>query len=89
MKTVRLLIRGRVQGVGFRYFVRREATRLGLNGWVRNLANGNVEAVISGDSGAIAEMTRLTEKGPPGAEVSEVTATPAEAPPQPGFAIVG
>lgn len=89
MKTVRLLIRGRVQGVGFRYFVRREATRLALDGWVRNLANGNVEAVISGDPGKVAEMIRLAEKGPAGAEVSEVTATPAEAPPQPGFDIVG
>lgn len=89
MKSVRLLINGRVQGVGYRYFVRREATRLGLDGWVRNLADGNVEAVVSGDPAAVEDLIRLLETGPGGAEVAEVGVTPAEAPPQPGFSIVG
>lgn len=69
---VRLSIRGRVQGVWFRESTRIEAERLGVTGWVRNLADGSVEAVIEGEAGAVREMEAWCHHGPPSARVSEV-----------------
>jgi len=63
---------GRVQGVGFRAFARREALALGLAGWVANRSDGSVEAVAEGDR---AELERFAERlsvGPPGASVRDV-----------------
>jgi acylphosphatase len=61
---------GRVQGVGFRYFVWREAEALGVDGWVRNRADGTVEALVRG---ATAELDRLKERVQEGPRSSRVT----------------
>ena len=63
---------GRVQGVGFRYAIADEAERRHLNGWVRNLDSGGVEAVFEGPRPAVEEMVRWCEDGPPGAYVRDV-----------------
>ena len=66
------LVRGRVQGVGFRYFVEREARSLGLRGWVRNLDDGRVEVYAVGLPEQLAELAGLLWKGPRRAEVRGV-----------------
>jgi acylphosphatase len=66
------LIRGAVQGVGFRWFVSREAHRLGLRGWVTNLPDGAVEVVADGPAPALAELQRTLARGPSTAQVSDV-----------------
>ncbi len=60
-----LIIHGRVQGVGFRYHMTREAVRLGLAGWVRNRSDGAVEAVVAGTAEPIAAMLVWARHGPP------------------------
>ena len=70
----RFLIGGRVQGVGFRYFTKREGQREGLLGWVRNRPDGRVEAECEGDAEAVERFERAIRQGPPGARVDEVTA---------------
>lgn len=72
MRTIRLRIVGRVQGVGFRDALRREATRLGVTGWVRNLAGGDVEAVAQGDSAALDALLAWARRGPAAARVERV-----------------
>jgi acylphosphatase len=76
--TLHLAIRGRVQGVGFRYAMVDEAERLGVAGWVRNRRDGSVEAVVHGDRAAVEALRRWAGHGPPGAGVTAVEATPAE-----------
>jgi acylphosphatase len=66
-------VSGSVQGVGFRAWVRSAATRLGLDGYVRNLADGSVEVVASGHEDALEKLLRLLEGGPPDAIVQSVT----------------
>ena len=68
----RFLISGRVQGVGFRYFVQSVAIRESLSGWVRNLDDGRVETAAIGDADAIARFERAIRLGPPGARVDTV-----------------
>jgi acylphosphatase len=75
--TRRLLITGRVQGVGFRFYMQRKARELGLTGWVRNCRDGSVEAVIQGDSGAVETMIAWARRGPPSAVVADVRVTDA------------
>ena len=58
----RIVVTGRVQGVGFRLFVAREAGRLKLTGWVRNRAANQVECVVSGEASAISELAALADK---------------------------
>jgi len=70
MKTVRIIVTGRVQGVGFRYFAVRCANDLALCGWVRNLPDGSVETAIQGQSEKIEEMIGLLKQGPGAANVS-------------------
>ena len=65
-------IEGRVQGVGFRWFVQREAAELGLRGWVRNTEAGHVEAVAAGEPGQIAELEQALRKGSRGSRVDRV-----------------
>ena len=70
MKTVRIIVTGRVQGVGFRYFTVRCANDLGLCGWVRNLPDGSVETAIQGQGEKVEEMIGLLRQGPGAANVS-------------------
>src|ERR1700712_5376189 len=72
------LIRGSVQGVGFRYWTRRAATARGLQGWVRNRGRDSVEAVFAGPEQAVTEMIALCRRGPELARVDSVDAAPAE-----------
>lgn len=72
-RVVNVLIEGRVQGVGFRYWTEREARSLGLDGWVRNRRDGAVEALFSGAPQAVADMVALCGEGPSYAHVREVT----------------
>ena len=73
---VRLRISGRVQGVWFREATRIEAERLGVCGWVRNCADGSVEAVLEGSPEAVRQMERWCHEGPPAARVVEVKSNP-------------
>ncbi len=66
------IVRGMVQGVGFRWFVQREAGRLGLDGWVANQADGSVEVVVEGSEAALGELVLMLWEGPPGASVGGV-----------------
>jgi acylphosphatase len=70
--VVHFLIRGRVQGVGFRWFVHREAAELGLRGWVRNTDAGDVEIVAAGDEGALEELRVELRKGSRGSRVDDI-----------------
>lgn len=67
-----LLVSGRVQGVGFRYFVRQAADALGVAGWVRNLSDGRVEAVLLGEADLVQHVLDQIGRGPRGARVDEV-----------------
>lgn len=66
------LVKGRVQGVGFRWFVHREASEIGLKGWVRNTAEGHVEVVASGSPEDLAELKDALRKGSRGSRVDAV-----------------
>ena len=70
MNTVRVIVRGRVQGVGYRAWTEMEASARGLNGWVRNRRDGTVEAVLSGDDAKVGDMLHALRQGPPAAMVS-------------------
>jgi acylphosphatase len=72
MACIHCLVAGRVQGVYFRASTRREARRLGLTGWVRNLPDGRVEVMASGPKALLGELQRWLHQGPPAAVVSEV-----------------
>jgi acylphosphatase len=78
MLTRRLHISGRVQGVGFRYAMRHEAARRGVRGWVRNRADGSVEALLAGDAEAVEALIAWARQGPPGATVTGMQAMPAD-----------
>ena len=79
MSTRRLIVKGRVQGVGYRAWAARHAETLGLAGWVRNRADGVVELMIDGDAAAVEEMLRACRRGPRLAEVAEIEEEIAEA----------
>jgi len=84
-RAIRLIIEGRVQGVGYRYWASREATARGLDGWVRNLPDRSVEALISGAADAVDAMIAACRHGPPLASVTSIREFPADAPDEPGF----
>ena len=69
IKRVRVTISGRVQGVGFRYFTRREGEHLGLVGWVKNLPNGDVEAEAEGDEAQVDTFVEAIRRGPPASRI--------------------
>jgi acylphosphatase len=75
----RFVISGRVQGVGFRWFVHDAASREGVTGWVTNLFDGRVEAFVEGDADAVTRVERALRSGPPGARVERVTVIDEEA----------
>src|SRR5437016_12492562 len=72
MERLHAVVRGDVQGVGFRYFVQRKANQLGLRGWVRNNDDGTVEVVAEGDRAQLEELARALEGGPRMARVDRV-----------------
>jgi len=75
MAAKRFLVRGRVQGVGFRWFVLREAETLQLRGFARNLHDGSVEVVAAGSEGALAQFGQTLARGPAMARVERVDAS--------------
>ena len=70
--VVHYLVKGRVQGVGFRWFVHREAAELGLRGWVKNTDQGHVEIVAAGEDALLAELKVALHKGSRGSRVDAV-----------------
>jgi len=70
--VLHFLIQGRVQGVGFRWFVHREASELALRGWVRNTEDGDVEVVASGVAGDLDELRASLHRGPRGSRVDRI-----------------
>jgi acylphosphatase len=70
--VLHFLVQGRVQGVGFRWFVHREASELDLHGWVRNTEEGDVEIVASGSADDLDELRRSLRKGPRGSRVDHL-----------------
>jgi acylphosphatase len=86
-RTVRLRIEGRVQGVGFRMFVERNAAALDLDGWVRNRRDGGVEAVVSGPADAVDEIITRCRTGPRAARVDRVEVLREDDAVSPGFSV--
>ena len=84
-KAVRVRIEGLVQGVWFRDWTTREAVRLGLDGWVRNRADGSVEAVFAGPPAVVEAMLAACRQGPRAARVDKVAAVDETEPVPPGF----
>jgi acylphosphatase len=79
MRTRQIRVTGRVQGVGYRYALRDEALRLGVAGWVRNRADGSVEALLQGDATALAQLIAWARRGPRLAQVDELREDPPRA----------
>jgi acylphosphatase len=77
-RIVRAVIRGKVQGVGYRNWTERQALARGLAGWVRNRADGSVETVFAGDADNVAGMAESLLRGPPASRVSGVEITEAD-----------
>ena len=70
--TVNMVIIGKVQGVGFRYFVFRQAQELGIKGWVSNKSNGNVEALAHGEKADLEQFIAKVKEGPSFSRVDDV-----------------
>jgi acylphosphatase len=85
MNAKRLVIAGRVQGVGFRAWMAEKARALGVSGWVRNRVDGSVEALVAGDVAAVEELLRLCRRGPRMAKVVSIDEEMADPPDHPGF----
>jgi acylphosphatase len=84
-RAVHLIIRGRVQGVGYRVWAREAARSLGLDGWVRNRTDGTVEMVAVGGPEALDRLAEACRSGPPGARVGSVDRSEAEDDASSGF----
>ena len=80
-----MVIQGRVQGVGYRDWMVTQARALGVAGWVRNRADGAVEALVYGEVGAVEELLRACRRGPRLAAVSRIEEDWADPPEEPGF----
>jgi acylphosphatase len=90
VEVLHAIVRGRVQGVGFRYYVRERARSLRLAGWVRNLPDGAVEVLARGERDAVERLRTAIRAGPPGARVTTVdpvTSQPVDEPHEP-FGII-
>jgi len=85
MNARHLVIGGRVQGVGYRAWMVREARRLGLDGWVRNREDGTVEALVAGPEPAVLTLLAACRRGPVAARVDSIEESFAEPPAGPGF----
>lgn len=89
MNSKRLVISGRVQGVGFREWMVEKAQALGVSGWVRNRVDGSVEALVAGEVAAVEELLRLCRRGPRMAMVESIDEELADPPELIGFRKVG
>ncbi|HIE31169.1 MAG TPA: acylphosphatase [Methanosarcinales archaeon] len=87
IKTIHIVVTGRVQGVGFRYFTVRQAQNLGLSGWVRNLPDGRVEAAVQGHDNDVETLINLLRIGPASSEVTDVKIEEIEHEAFSGFAV--
>ena len=85
MRRARAIVTGRVQGVSFRAATASEARRLGVVGWVRNRADGSVEALVSGTTKAVEVFVSAATRGPYGAKVKAVDLTNTKPPSEKGF----
>ena len=85
MRARLLVIGGRVQGVGYREWMVNQAQRLGVVGWVRNLPDGTVQALVYGQTAAVEELLRACRRGPPMAVVSRIEEEWTDPPDEPGF----
>ncbi|MDE0944959.1 MAG: acylphosphatase [Alphaproteobacteria bacterium] len=85
LRVIRVIIMGRVQGVWYRGWTVETARALGLQGWVRNLSNGDVEAVFAGSRAGVETMQARCHQGPPAAQVQSVTAEAWTGPVPAGF----
>jgi acylphosphatase len=84
-KTVRLVISGRVQGVSYRWWTVGEATKRGLNGWVRNRRDGSVEVLVSGLAAEVDALIEACRQGPSSARVTDIAITQEEGAVTSGF----
>ncbi|MGJ0506777.1 MAG: acylphosphatase [Methylocystis sp.] len=78
-RVIRFFVAGRVQGVGFRNFLVREASALGVDGWARNRSDGSVEAVAAGPEHVVAAFLEAARRGPSAARVDRLWEAPAGA----------
>lgn len=85
MRARLVVISGRVQGVGYRDWMVSTAQTLGVEGWVRNIHGGGVEALVYGETDAVEELLRACRRGPRFASVSRIEESWAEPPTEPGF----
>ena len=85
MRALRLVVSGRVQGVGYRDWLVKQALRAGLDGWVRNREDGSVEAVLAGEAAAVADCLAACRRGPMLAVVREIETAELELVVEPGF----
>ena len=88
VRAIRVTVTGAVQGVGYRAWVENEATRRGLAGWIRNRRDGSVEAVFSGEPGAVDGMLAACAVGPLGGEVTAVAVADYAGPPLSRFTVL-
>jgi acylphosphatase len=89
MTARHLVVHGSVQGVGYRASLAAEARRLGVTGWVRNRADGTVEALAAGTGDAVEELTRWARRGPQSADVGGVDVAEAEPDGSEDFTVTG
>ena len=71
-KRIEAIVRGRVQGVSFRYYTQKEAQRLGITGWIRNQPDGSVMTIAEGEEPVLTAFVQFLHHGPPAARVSDV-----------------
>ena len=88
-QTRKYVVSGRVQGVGFRYFVQQKAGKIGVTGWVRNRPDGKVEAEAEGDAAQLDAFEAALREGPPLSRVDHVAQSPAPPTRETSFRITG
>lgn len=87
VRRVHVVVRGDVQGVGYRYTMRMVADEAGVAGWMRNRRDGTVEAVVEGDDAAVDEVLAWMAEGPPGSRVDAAAVTEGEPDGTTGFEV--
>jgi acylphosphatase len=88
MKTIHLLIKGKVQGVFYRATAKKVAEQLGINGWIKNTKEGNVEVIVTGNEERLNEFLNWCKQGPKDAKVKDITVTTKSPDAFNGFSIV-